>query len=311
MKANKKFWILLVIMSFLMTGCTTYLKDQDKKRIVNEETGQSVPANILCQPTDEKLLNIYEKYQDSLEYQIKDLPKCEALKIYDAKAYSGLWAQLFVIPLAWVIVQVAALVQNYGISVMLVGLIIRIILIPFSIKTIKQSENMKKAKPELDRLEQKYKDKNNNEAMMQKSQEMMAIYKRHNISPVGSCLLAFIQLPLFLAFLEAINRTPAIFEESLGAFQLGTTPFIGIRDGNYFYFVLIALIILTTYFSFKNSMNTVGSPQQQQQMKFMINFMLVFISIASFSLPTAIALYWVVTNGFSVIQNLIIKRRSK
>ena len=40
----------------------------------------------------------------------------------------------------------------------------------------------------------------------------------------------------------------------------------------------------------------------------MTGFMLVFISIASFSLPTAIALYWVVTNGFSVVQNLIMKR---
>ena len=48
---------------------------------------------------------------------------------------------------------------------------------------------------------------------------------------------------------------------------------------------------------------------QQKQMQFMTTFMLIFISIASFSLPTAIALYWVVTNGFSVIQTLILKKR--
>jgi len=310
MKSIKKLTLLLVVIVFLLTGCTKYLKDPNNKRIVNEETGQSVPANILCQPKDEKLLNIYVKYKDSLEYQINELPKCESMKIYDAKTYSGLWAQIFVIPLSWLIIKVTALVHNYGISVMLVGLAIRILLVPFSIKTIKQSENMQKAKPELDRLEKKYKDKSDNDAMMQKSQEMMAIYKRHDVSPIGSCLLAFIQLPLFLAFLEAINRTPAIFEETLGMFQLGTTPFVGIKGGNYFYIILIALIIMTTYFAFKNSMNTVGSQSQQQQMKFMLNFMLVFISVASFSLPTAIALYWIVTNAFSVIQNLIIKKRS-
>jgi len=144
---------------------------------------------------------------------------------------------------------------------------------------------------------------------MKKSQEMMAIYRKHKINPLSSCLVSFIQLPLFLAFLAAINRTPAIFEEKLWSFQLGTTPWIGITAGNYFYIILIVLIIATTYFAFKYNMNSVGSPQQQNQMKFMMNFMLIFISVASFSLPTAIGLYWVVTNGFSVVQNYFIKKR--
>lgn len=59
-------------------------------------------------------------------------------------------------------------------------------------------------------------------------------------------------------------------------------------------------------------MKNSASSEQQSQMKYMTIFMIVFISIASFSLPTAIALYWVVTNGFSVIQNFVLsKRRSK
>ena len=145
--------------------------------------------------------------------------------------------------------------------------------------------------------------------MMKKSQETMLIYKKYNINPIGGCLMSFIQLPLFFAFLEAINRVPAIFEENLFTLQLGTTPLIGIKSGNYIYLILIALIILSTYLSFKFSMANTGNSQQQQQMQFMTTFMLIFISIASFSLPTAIALYWIVTNGFSVIQTLIVKRR--
>ena len=308
MKNKTKLGILLILCCLMLTGCTKYLADDNKKRIVNSETGQSLPSNILCKPTDEKLINIYEKYEAKMEYKMTELPACKALKLYDSKTYSGLWAQIFVIPLAWVIVKVALLVKNYGVAVMLVGLLIRLILTPFTIKTAKQSENMKKAQPELARLEAKYKDKKDNDAMMRKSQEMMAIYKKYSISPIGSCIMAFIQLPLFLAFLEAVNRTPAIFEETLGMFQLGTTPLVGLKAGNYFYIVLILLIILTTYFSFKSNMNSTGSAEQQQQMKFMTNFMLIFISVASFSLPTAIALYWIVTNGFSVIQSLIIKR---
>lgn len=300
--------ILIFIACFCLTGCTKYISDDNNKRIINEETGQSLPSNILCKPTTSELDEIYNKYKSKLEVDLDKLPECENLKYYDSNNYNGLWVQLIVMPLAWLIIKIGNFLGNYGLSVMAVGLLIRIILIPFTRKTIKQSENMKKAQPEMERLEKKYANKNDQESLMMKSQEMMMIYKKYNISPFGSCLISFIQLPLFFGFLEAINRIPAIFEGDLGAYQLGTTPLIGIKSGNYFYIVLILLIILTTYLSFKFSMSSIGNEAQQKQMKMMTGFMLVFISIASFSLPTAIALYWVVTNGFSVVQNLIMKR---
>ena len=306
---KKKYLIILVILCLMLTGCTKYISDDNKKRVVNETTGQNLPSNILCKPEDQELMKIYEKYSDNLDVDLDKLPACEDLKFYDSDNYNGLWVQLIVMPLAWLIVKVGTLVKNYGVAVMLVGLLIRVILLPFSIKTMKQSANMQKAQPELDRLEKKYANKNDNDSMMQKSQEMMMIYKKYSISPLGSCLLSFIQLPLFFGFLEAINRIPAIFEETLGVYQLGTTPLVGLRAGNYYYIILILMILLTTYLSFKNSMtNNMGSTEQQKQMKMMTTFMIVFIGFASFSLPTAIALYWVVTNGFNVIQNLFLKR---
>ena len=306
----KKKKLLIIMMLFLtLTGCTKYLEDNDNKRITNEKTGQSLTSNILCKPEDEELLSIYDKYKDNMEVEVKDLPKCSKMKIYDSKSYNGLWVQFFVRPTAWLIIKLGLLVKNYGISVMLIGLALRLILMPLSVKTIKQSENMKKAQPEIEKLERKYKDKTDSDSMMRKSQETMMLYKKYNINPIGGCLVSFIQLPLFFAFLEAINRVPAIFEESLFTLQLGTTPLVGIKSGNYLYLILIGLIIVTTYFSFKFSMANTGNSEQQQQMQFMTTFMLIFISIASFSLPTAIALYWVVTNGFSVIQTLILKKR--
>lgn len=311
MKKNtgKKLILIILLALTLTTGCTKYLSDNDKKRITNEKTGQSLTSNILCKPEEKELTAIYEKYEKNMEVKLKDLPSCEKLKIYNKKTYNGLWVQLFVMPIAWLIIKLGLLVKNYGISVMLIGLALRIILLPLSLKTAKQSENMKKAQPELEKLEKKYKDKTDSDSMMQKSQETMLIYKKYDINPVSGCLVSFIQLPLFFAFLEAINRVPAIFEENLWSLQLGTTPLVGIKSGNYLYLVLIGLIILTTFLSFKFSMASTGSSEQQKQMQFMTTFMLIFISIASFSLPTAIALYWVVTNGFSVIQSLIVKKR--
>ncbi len=304
---KKKIIILLVALVFMLTGCTKYITDDNKKRIINESTGQSLPSNILCKPTTKELYSIYEKYNEKLDVPLEKLGDCANLKYYDSENYNGLWVQLIVMPLAWLIIRIGNFVGNYGLSVMLVGLLIRIVLLPFSIKAMKQSENMKKIQPEMAKLERKYAGKDDQQSQMQKSQEMMMLYKKHNVSPFGSCLISFIQLPLFFGFLEAINRIPAIFEGTLGAYELGTTPLIGLKAGNYFYIVLVLLIMLTTYLSFKFSMNNSAGPQQDQ-MKYMTGFMIVFITIASFSLPTAIALYWVVTNGFNVIQNLVIKK---
>ena len=308
----KKKMLLLVVILLTLSGCTKYISDDNKKRVVYEVTGQSLPSNILCKPEDKDLLKIYEQYKDNLDVDLEDLPKCDEMKVFSTKNYSNLWVQFFVTPLAWVIIKIGSLVKSYGVSVMLVGLLIRLIMMPLTAKTMRQSQNMQKTQKELSRLEEKYRNRTDKDALMQRNQEMMQIYNKYDIKPLGSCLMSFIQIPLFLAFLEAINRIPVIFEEYLGAYQLGTTPLVALKNGNYYYIILIALIILTTYLSLSYNMKNSASSEQQSQMKYMTIFMIVFISIASFSLPTAIALYWVVTNGFSVIQNFVLsKRRSK
>lgn len=307
---KKKLLVIVAILLILTTGCTKVLTDGNKKRVINEYTGQSLTANILCLPEEEKVLEKYIEYEKYMDVKLEDLPKCTNMKIYDKTSYNGLWVQIFVRPLAWLIINLGKFVGNYGLSVMIVGLLIRIIIMPLSAKSVKQQANMKKAQPEIERLELKYKNKNDQESMMNKSQETLQIYKKYNINPMSSCLVSFIQLPLFFAFLEAINRVPAIFENYFWKFQLGTTPLIGIKNGNFYYIILIVLIVVFTALSFKHSMSTMpGSSEQAKQTKFMMIFMTVFIGIASIQLPSAVALYWVVTNAFNVVQTLLLKKR--
>ncbi len=311
MKNNKKILILIIIFVLLIsTGCTKTLISKDNKAVKNPETNQSLTANILCKPTDKTLYKIYEKNEKSMTVKLKDLPTCKNFTPGKVK-YESIWNSIFIKPLAWLIIKLGNVVSSYGLAVMILGFLIRLIMVPFTKKTLMQSENMQKAQPELKRIENKYAGKNDNESMMAKSQEMMMVYKKYGISPLSGCLMSFIQLPLFFAFLEAINRIPAVFEETFLGLQLGTTPLKGISNGNYIYIILIVLIILTTYLSFKFSMNTTNNKDTQSQMQFMTRFMLIFISIASLSLPAAIGLYWIVTNGFSVIQSYIIKKEKK
>lgn len=306
---KKKIFIIVAIVLVTLTGCNKTLVDGDKKRVIDEKTGQSLSANILCLPEDEEILANYQKYEEYMDVKLSDLPKCSAMKVYDKKSYNGLWVQLFVRPLAWVIINLGKLLGNYGISVMVIGIIIRLIMMPFSAKTIKQQESLKKAQPELERIEKKYKDRTDQEAMMQKSQDTLAVYKKYNINPMSSCLISFIQLPLFFAFLEAINRVPAIFENNFWKFQLGTTPLVGIKEGNYYYIILIVLIVLFTALSFKMTMSQISTTTESGiQSKYMMIFMTVFIGIASIQLPSAIALYWVVTNAFNVFQTILFKK---
>lgn len=309
---KKILGVLLVAIILCTSGCgsSNYIKSEDNKVVMNEETGQNLPKDILCKPSEENLLKMYEQYNDQLKVKLEDLPECNEFKL-NSVPYHSLWESIFVKPLAWVILQIGYFLKNFGWAVMLVGLLIRLILFPLSIKTMRQTENMKKANPEIQKIEKKYANRTDSESMMAKSQETMLVYQKYKINPVSGCLVSFLQIPLFFAFLQAINRVPAIFEGELFGMNLGMTPWKGISNGQYIYILLIIIIIATTYFSFKNSMNqnsNMGNNDVMKQMDFMFKFMIVMISVASFSLPTALAFYWIVTNGFIVIQNLLIRK---
>ena len=298
---TKKKIILVLISVFMLTGCTTTLKDKDNKTVVNTETGQSITENIICKPTDEKVIKIYEENG----VDIKDLPSCNEFN--PVSKYEGLWTTFFVKPLAWVIIQIGNLVNSYGLSIIITALLIRLVLMPITKKTAMQSENMKKAQPEIERIEKKYKGKESQEDQMRKTQEMLAIYQKYQINPVSGCLLAFIQLPLLFAFLEAINRTPAIFESKFLGLQMATTTLVGIENGNYIYILFIVLILGTTYLSFRKTLK--DQTAAAAQMKYTIYIMLGIIFIGSLTLPTALGIYWITSSTFTIFQNMWVERK--
>lgn len=305
---------LLLMIIFSLTGCTKYIKDENKKVIRNIETGQNLPQNILCRPEDKDILKIYNDYNKTTsnkKVNIDKLSKCEHMKIVSSD-YDGLWTTFFVQPLAWVIIKIGNLLKSYGFSLIITTLIIRGIMYPFTKKTAMQSENLKKAQPELEKLEKKYKNKTDQQSMMQKNQEMLLIYKKNDINPISGCLFSFIQIPLFFAFYEAISRIPAIFEENFLGFQLGTSPAIALfTNGQLQYIILIILIPVATYFSFKLNSGASMTKEQESQMKMMRNMMVIFMTITAFSISSGIAIYWITSNIFTIFQNLMVKRRIK
>lgn len=133
------------------------------------------------------------------------------------------------------------------------------------------------------------------------------VYKKYNISPLSGCIFALIQIPLFFAFYESLNRLPAVFEEKFIGFQLGTSPIVGITNGHYQYIIVIILVILATYLSFKLNPTSAMSKEQEKQMKLMTNIMVVMISFASLNISSGIAIYWIINSIFTIIQNLVVR----
>lgn len=306
-KKNKLFKILLMtVIIFNLTGCTKYLKNSDKQIVKNELTGQNLASNILCKPEAEETIKTYEKY----DVNIEELPACSNLSLNNTK-YDGIWTTVFVKPLAIIIIKIGELVKNYGLSVIIITLLIRLILYPITKKTAMQSESLKKAKPELDKLEIKYANKTTQDDMMKKSQEMMMIYKKHGINPMSGCLFGFLQIPLFLAFYEALYRLPVLFEDKFLIFNMSTAPISGMSAGKYFYIILPIVVGIVTYFSFKLNSGASMGQDQAKQMKMMTNIMMIVILFTSFSMSTAIILYWITNSTFTIVQNLLVKRSNK
>lgn len=319
---NKILKVVLLLTIFLTTGCgnSAYITDDKGRVVINETTGQNLQKEIYCRPSkDTKTYKLYEKYESQMKVKLSKLPDCDEYKMNSTKTTS-LWQFLFVKPLAYLILKLGNLFKYLGmtkaylgVSLMVIGLLIRLIILPFNIKTQKQSKKMQEAAPELQRIEKKYANRNDQESMMMKSQEIMAVYQKYKVSPFLSCLLSLIQLPLFFAFLQAIYKIPAIYEGEIFGLNLGTTPKVGIfTNHQYSFIVLILLIILTTYFSFKYTMSqsqaTATAPGAGNQMKTMLIVMTVFVGFASFSLPAAIALYWIITYAFIIIQTFVMNK---
>ena len=302
MKKNKKFKIVIVLLLLLLTtGCTKTLTDSDKKAVKNEKTGQTLTENILCRPTNKETIKLYEKNK----VKIDKLPECKDFSITSGK-YEGLWTSLFVKPLAFILIWLGNLVKNNAISIIIVSIAIRLIAFPLTKKTAMQSELIKKAQPELNKIQKKYANKQDQESMIKQNQEIMMVYQKYKINPISGCLFAFIQLPIFIAFFEAIQRTPVIFEDKFLGLQLGTTPAIGITSSTFYAYLIIMIIIgATNFFSFK--LNPTGN-MEDPSMKMMPTMMTVMIIVTALFMPSGLGIYWATSNLFTIVQNVMVKR---
>ncbi len=213
----------------------------------------------------------------------------------------GIWNTIFVYPLSWVITKIAELLGNsYGLSIILVTIVIRLCILPLSIKQIKSSKAMQDIQPKLQELQKKYSSKD--AATQQKlQQETMELFQKNGVNPLAGCLPIFVQMPILMAIYHAIMRTTEISQHTFLWFQLGTPDY-----------VLPVLAGVFTFMQQKIMMSTNSQVQQNPQMAMQMNMMLymmpIMIGVMGFFLPSALALYWVTGNVFMILQTLLINK---
>lgn len=209
---------------------------------------------------------------------------------------TGIWNHYFVYPMSWLITYFADVFKdNYGLSIVVVTLIIRLFLLPLNVKQLKSSKAMQDIQPEIKELQKKYSSKDAN-TQQKLQQETMALFQKHGVNPLAGCLPIFVQMPILIAMYHAIMRTEAIQGHTFLWFALDSPDY-----------VLPIIAGAATFLQQKLMM--AGSPAAQNpQMVAMLYLMPIMITVFAFFFPAALALYWVVGNIFMVAQTLFIRK---
>jgi YidC/Oxa1 family membrane protein insertase len=206
-----------------------------------------------------------------------------------------------------------SLVHNWGVAIIMVTIVVKILTFPLTQKSFKSTSRMQSLGPKLEELKKKYKD---NPAKM--NQEMATIYKREGINPMSGCLPMLLQIPIFLALYGLFNnhfdlRGAAFFgwindlsaPDSILNFAPVTVPFLGWNDVR-----LLPILFVATQLISSKMMQTPASVSNTQ-MKMMTYGIPVVFFFVLYDVPSGLLVYWIVQNVLSVVQQFVINRKRR
>lgn len=219
----------------------------------------------------------------------------------------GFFHDYLVVPLRAILLALANFFKgNYGIAIIVLTILMRGVLLPFSLNAAKKQqvmrEKMEVMKPELDDIQARLKQAKTKEEQQKIQQEMILLYQKHDFNPFAmGCLPLLLQMPVWMGIFYAIRTTPEIANSTFLWFNLGRPDWI-----------LAILAALSYYLQFKVStamtVTAATTPEQQQQMKMMGIMSPVMILIASFSTVSALSLYWCVSGFFLIGQTYLTRK---
>jgi YidC/Oxa1 family membrane protein insertase len=204
----------------------------------------------------------------------------------------GDWLKWLAIPLLVSLKFLYGYVHNYGIAIIILTILIKLIFWPLGNKSYKSMKEMQKLQPLMTALREKYKD---DKARL--SQESMALYKAHKVNPLGGCLPMIVQIPVFFG----------LYKSLLYAIELRHSPFfwwiqdLSAKDPYY----ITPIVMGATMFIQQKMTPTGADPMQAKLMLFMpVIFTFMFLNF-----PSGLVIYWLFNNVISIGQQVYVNRQ--
>jgi YidC/Oxa1 family membrane protein insertase len=206
-------------------------------------------------------------------------------------------------------------------AIILLTVAVRLVMMPLAVRQFHSMQAMQKLRPQQKKIQQRYKtdrgmmrtDPEKYRAQRQKQQEeVMALYKEHNVNPASSCLPLIAQMPIFIA-LFSVLRSPDVIPELVTApFPINATLQAPASQAGIVAIALLVLMGITTFVQQKQMMGrnaAMADDQQMQQQKMMLYIMPVFLTVLGFQLPVGVLVYWVTTNLWQMGQQWYMLRQ--
>src|SRR5215469_1213077 len=201
--------------------------------------------------------------------------------------------------------------HNYGWTMLVLALVVRVALIPLYVQQFKSAKEMQALAPYIKRLQAKY-SKKEPETQRKLQEETLKLYREHGVNPLGGCLPLLVQLPILWAVYQAIRLHNDAFKQATWAW-IGSPlshQYPQILATNLFQAdqVLLLLYAVSLYFSVRLTPTPNVDPQQAQMMKIQALIMPIALFFFLRGYPSAFVLYWLGFNVISMLQQWIVMR---
>ncbi len=234
----------------------------------------------------------------------KKLSELNALPLHQDEVMEvGDWLKPVSKALVWMLNAIHGVIPNYGLAIMLLTVVIRILFWPLTHKSSQSMKRMAELQPLVKEVQEKYK---KDPPRMQ--QEMMRLYKEHKVNPVAGCLPMLIQIPVFFSLFMVLRS----------AIELRFAPFLWISDLSEpenllvnvigFPVNLLPLVMAGTMYWQQKITPTAGDPQQAKMMRVMMTGMMLFFL---YTYASGLALYWTTQNILMIVQQYWMLRKKK
>jgi YidC/Oxa1 family membrane protein insertase len=232
----------------------------------------SIPVKVYLGP---KELNVIKKVDKSLDLMVD-------FGFFSAFAY----------PLLLILKWIQGVVVNWGVAIILLTVLVKIVTFPLNYKSMKSMRELSKLTPQIQKLKEKYKDDK-----QKQNQEMMMLMKNNKANPLAGCLPILVQMPVFFALYSLLYS----------AFELYGAPFgfwiqdLSVKDP---FYVTPVLLTALMYLQQKLTPNTVTDPMQAKMMQLMP----VIFGVFMISLPSGLAIYMLTNSAVSIVQQVFLNK---